>query len=175
MNESDDSDLKEFCAFYDAYQDRIFGFTRWMGLSYQDAEDVLNDTFLAIWRYWRRVDETDRFSYTYGIARHAVYGRWNGQRARLEDLAAVPPTVTARDFAQEIVDHQALGRALAELSDREREAVLLRYYAGFSVAETARIMDNISSGAVKRYAADGLKKLKRTLGGNTMEGENHDG
>jgi RNA polymerase sigma factor (sigma-70 family) len=167
MNEPDE---EEFSVFYDAHQEKIFGFIQRMGLSFQDAEDAMDDTFLAIWRYWRKI-EGDRLVYTYAIARHAVYGRWNGHRRSPEDITSEPPAVTIRDFAQEVADRQALRRALSELSDREREAVLFRYYIGLDVARTATVMDNISPGAVKRYAADGLRKLKRALGGSiTMEG-----
>jgi RNA polymerase sigma-70 factor, ECF subfamily len=157
-------DEREFNAFVDANQKKLFGFLRKMGLSFQDAEEALNDSFLAIWKYWHKVRDGRPLRYLYVVARNEVYARWNAGRGRLEDLMSEPPATTTRDFTQQVVDRQAVQWALSELAEREREAVLLRYYVGFDVTETAVIMDGIKPGAVKRYAFDGRQKLNRALG-----------
>jgi RNA polymerase sigma-70 factor (ECF subfamily) len=155
-------DEREFNAFVDANQKKLFGFLRRMGLSIQDADEALNDSFLAIWKYWHRVRD-GRSLYLYAVARNEVYARWNAGRGRLEDLMSEPPAATTGDFTQRVVDRQAVRWALSELTEREREAVLLRYYVGFDGGETAVIMDGISAGAVKRYASDGRRKLNHAL------------
>jgi RNA polymerase sigma-70 factor (ECF subfamily) len=157
-----EQDELEFDAFFDDNQKKLFGFLRRMGLSVQDADEAVNDSFLAIWKYWHRVRD-GRSLYLYAVARNEAYARWNARSGRLEDLMSEPPATTTRDFTQQVIDRQAIQWALSELTEREREAVLLRYYVGFDVTETAVVMDGISPGAVKRYASDGRRKLNHAL------------
>jgi RNA polymerase sigma factor (sigma-70 family) len=156
---------EEVEAFYDAHQEKLLGFARGMGLSFHDAEDVVNDCFEVMWRYWDRLRDGYPRAFLYTVAKHEIYKRSGRRRRRPEDLLADPPATTTGDFAQQVADRETLRQALAELSDREREAVLLRYYVDCDVAETAKIMDDINQGAVKRYAFDGRSKLRRELTG----------
>lgn len=157
-----EDDAKEVDVFYDAEQDRLFSFIRKMGLGVEDAEDVLNDAFLAICGHWREIRDGSPRGYLYRVARNEIYRRWRSSSRRPGE-AWDPSAVTTGEFAQQIADHEALRGALDKLTEREREAVLLRYYAEFDIAETALIMGGITPGAVKRYASDGLGKLKRAL------------
>jgi RNA polymerase sigma-70 factor, ECF subfamily len=162
---------QQFNEFVDASQRKLLGFLRKMGLSIPDAEEALNDSFLATWKHWHRIRDTKPLYYLYVVARNEVYARWKARRGRPEDLMSEPPAAKTGDFAQQVIDRQTVRRALSELTEREREAVLLRYYVGFNVSETAAIMDGISPGAVQRYASDGRQKLNRALGGaDTGEG-----
>lgn len=74
---------------------------------------------------------------------------------------AEPPSQRV-DVSAEVADALALRAALAELPPREREAVVLRTQWQLSVAEAAELM-GLSSGAVKRYTADGLRRLRDRL------------
>ena len=55
-----------------------------------------------------------------------------------------------------------LAEALAQLPRRQREAVVLRYYADLSEARTAGIM-RVSRGAVKSYCSRGVARLSELL------------
>jgi len=168
-----EDDAKEADAFYDAEQDKLFSFIRKMGLGIQDAEDVLNDAFLAICTHWREIRDGSPRGYLYRAARNEIYKRWRSSSRRPGE-AWDPSAITTGEFAQQVTDREALRGALDKLTEREREAVLLRYYAGFEIAETALIMGGITPGAVKRYAWDGCSKLKRALtertGSDTRKG-----
>jgi RNA polymerase sigma factor (sigma-70 family) len=52
--------------------------------------------------------------------------------------------------------------ALRQLPARQREALVLRYYADLSEAEIAEAM-RISRGAVKSHASRGMAALRETL------------
>lgn len=56
-------------------------------------------------------------------------------------------------------------RALASLSPRERACVVLRHMDDLSVQETASLL-GVTTGAVKRYTADGVARLSAALGGS---------
>ena len=53
--------------------------------------------------------------------------------------------------------------ALRALPTRQREAIVLRYYADLSEAETAELM-GVSRGAVKSHTFRGMAALKQSLG-----------
>ena len=59
-------------------------------------------------------------------------------------------------------DHRVIVAVLRTLPDRQREAVVLRYYADLSEADTAAAM-GISRGAVKSHTARGVAALRRHL------------
>jgi RNA polymerase sigma-70 factor (ECF subfamily) len=54
---------------------------------------------------------------------------------------------------------EALGRALAGLSDARREVVVMRYYRGMSVAQTAQTL-GIAEGTVKSRCHGALRELR---------------
>lgn len=74
--------------------------------------------------------------------------------------------VTVRDAGSDvstrIADVVTVRQALDVLPRREREAVVLRLQWQLSVEETAEVM-RLSTGAVKRYTADGVRRLKERL------------
>jgi DNA-directed RNA polymerase specialized sigma24 family protein len=61
-----------------------------------------------------------------------------------------------------LVERSAVVAALRKLTDRQREAIVLRYYADFSEAEIAAAM-GISRGAVKSHTARGMAALRAEL------------
>jgi RNA polymerase sigma factor (sigma-70 family) len=66
------------------------------------------------------------------------------------------------DVSSQVAESAVLREALAALSPREREAVVIRMQWQLSVAEAADVM-KLSTGAVKRYTADGLRRLREQL------------
>lgn len=66
------------------------------------------------------------------------------------------------DVSTQVADAAVLRDALATLSPREREAVVMRMQWQLSVAEAAEVMQ-LSAGAVKRYTSDGLRRLRERL------------
>ena len=76
---------------------------------------------------------------------------------RTDDTPSAPV-----DVSTQVADAAVLREALAALSPREREAVVIRMQWQLSVAEAAEVMQ-LSTGAVKRYTSDGLRRLRERL------------
>lgn len=70
---------------------------------------------------------------------------------------ALPPERPVTDRGPEDKDYVVT--LLRRLPLRERQVVVLRYYAGISEAETAETL-NVSTGTVKAAASRGLAKLR---------------
>ncbi len=61
-----------------------------------------------------------------------------------------------------VEDRDALARALATLSDEEREAIALRFGADLKLREVARVLGEGES-AIEKRISRGLKKLRNEL------------
>ena len=102
-----------------------------------------------------------------GYLRQAVI---NGSRSVLRRRGTVErtaPTLQAvpdisPDPALGVVDRRAVLDALAALPERQREVLVLRYYADLSEADIAAAL-GVSPGAVKSYASRGVQALRPVL------------
>jgi len=130
----------------------------------QTAEEVVQDAFVAMHTGWRRLrDHEKALSYL----RQAVV---NKSRSVLRHRTVIdrnapkpaPDEPSAEQGAIALLERSAVVAALRELPDRQREAIVLRYYADLSEAQIATAM-GISRGAVKSHTARGMSSLRATL------------
>ena len=102
------------------------------------------------------------------IARHDLLDRGRAQRRRIVEPVPDPPDVeTVPDPADRVVDRLEAGRvreALLELTEEQREVVLLKFAAGLSNEEAAAATGK-PIGAVKSLQHRGLAALRRVLEG----------
>jgi RNA polymerase sigma factor (sigma-70 family) len=115
---------------------------------------------------WRTLREPDR---ALGYLRTSVI---NGARSALRrravarryaaTLVALPDMPSAETSTLDAYEQAVVIAALRRLPSRQREALVLRYYADLSEADIAEAM-GISRGAVKSHAARGLAALRQIL------------
>lgn len=127
------------------------------------AEDVVQDSFVAIHRHWRRIDQATAPAY---LARTVVNRSRSAQRHRavvlrqrpdpLPDGAPADAGVLAAERRGAVLD------ALASLPTRQREVLVLRYFLDQSEREIAATL-GISQGAVKSHASRGAAALRTSL------------
>ena len=128
------------------------------------AEEVVQEAYVGLFRRWDRLRDPDA---AVGYLRQAVVNgarsvlrrRGTAERA-VEALAATP--APAPDPAASLADRRAVIDALARLPERQREVLVLRYYADWSEADIAAAL-GISPGAVKSYASRGVQALRPVL------------
>lgn len=84
--------------------------------------------------------------------------RHGGVIAKYAHLFRIEDTSTAEDPSIQTVDRAAIVQALRRLPRRQREVIVLRFYADLSIEETARLL-NISSNAVGVYTHRALKSI----------------
>jgi RNA polymerase sigma factor (sigma-70 family) len=131
------------------------------------AEDIAADTFERVLRARRRFDPRRgrEKTWIYAIALNRLRDH---QRRRVAEGRALervggddPPPVAAGLAGVE--DRDALDRALATLSEEEREAVALRYGADLTVPEVAKLTkEPLTTVEGRVYRA--LRKLREELG-----------
>ncbi len=155
---------------------------RVMGYAYRllsgdraEAEDVAQETMLRLWRMapeWRQ-GEAKVATWAYRVATNLCTDRFRSRRRQgrvaLEDAPDVAdPAVSADTRLVEADRTNALQAALAALSDRQRQAVVLRHIEGFSNPEIAEVM-GLGVEAVESLTARGKRALAAILSGRKAE------
>ena len=128
------------------------------------AEEVVQDAFVAMHGGWQRLRDAEK---ALAYLRQAVVNRSRSVlRHRTvvdKNLQKAPPDMpSAEHGALVLLERSAVVAALRGLPDRQREAIVLRYYADLSEAEIATTM-GISRGAVKSHTARGMTALRAAL------------
>jgi RNA polymerase sigma-70 factor (sigma-E family) len=128
------------------------------------AEDVVQDCFVALHRGWWRVRDTGAaLSYLRRsvinksrsvLRRRAVAGR--------HPVLPAPAQPSAEDSALAVVQLSPVRAALRALPVRQREVLVLRYYADLSETQIAAAL-GISRGSVKVHAARAKDALRAAL------------
>lgn len=129
-----------------------------------DAEDIASEAFCELYRRWPRLrDPAAAPAYLRSVVCNLVRMRLRHlQVVRRHPEQALPDAGSAE---QEVVlreDHREVVEALRGLPDRQRQALVLRYWLDLSEADVAATM-GISSGAVKSHTARGMTALTKAL------------
>jgi RNA polymerase sigma factor (sigma-70 family) len=124
-----------------------------------DAEDAYSETFLAALRSWPDLAaDTNVEAWLVRVAQRKAI---DVTRARTRHAVPVPELPERRATLAET--DSELWSAVAELPDRQRLAVAYHYLGGLPHAETAELIGGTAD-AVRRAAADGIKRLRKTYG-----------
>ena len=127
------------------------------------AQDVVADTFLVAWRRLAEVPEP-ALPWLLVVARNQLANRRRGElrRDRLADTVARLAEVAETGVEHVVVERDAMLAALAELTELEREAVLLVAWDGLTNQDAARIA-NCSVRAFEVRLSRARARLERAL------------
>jgi RNA polymerase sigma factor (sigma-70 family) len=130
-----------------------------------EAEDVLQRTFLDAWRGAARFRSGERFgSWLFTIAHHRAVDTLRARRPGVVDVDAARDLVgeDGRDTVERYAEASQVRAGLARLPRHEREVLLLAYFAGLSQREIADRLD-APLGTVKARAARGQRHLRALI------------
>jgi RNA polymerase sigma-70 factor (sigma-E family) len=149
------------------YSNHYRSLVRLAGLLVRDeptAEEVVQECFIAMHDGWHNLREEDK---ALSYLKQAVVNR---SRSVLRHRSVVdrnapkpaPDVPSAEQGAITLLERSEVISALRALPDRQRQALVLRYYADLSEAQIAEMM-GISKGAVKSHTARGMSSLRAVL------------
>jgi RNA polymerase sigma-70 factor (sigma-E family) len=128
------------------------------------AEDVVQEAFCGLYRRWHTLADTDK---ALSYVRSSVINGCRSvlrRRSRAADshLAGDPPGESAESAVLVSEEHRQVLAAIRRLPDRQREALVLRFYLDLDQEEIAASM-RVSRGTVKSTTSRGLAALGRIL------------
>jgi RNA polymerase sigma factor (sigma-70 family) len=146
-----------FQCFLDEHRAPVLAFLRAM-VGPNDADDCFQETFMAALRNYESLDGANPRAWVMTIARnkaidhHRARARRAIPKGELPDIAAPAPP-----------EHDAeLWAAVAELPEKQRTAVALRYASDLRYREVGAAMDT-SEAAARRNVHEGLRKLRERV------------
>jgi RNA polymerase sigma-70 factor (ECF subfamily) len=168
------SESDSFRALVEEHSPMVFRLAFRMTGNVSDAEDVVQETFLKAHRSLGGFDERARFgTWVYRIAVNAAIdlirrrGRVTVARPSGEDDPPVVETLASTDPQPDRVAmsgqiQRDVAAALAQLSERERAAFVLRHLEGMPIERISEVL-KIGPNAVKQTVFRAVQKLRREL------------
>ena len=164
-------DEDALAALYDRYHLILFGLILRILHSQPEAEDVLQETFLQVWRKAKDFDAARGrpFTWLVTLARSRAIDRLRSSSARARTVAAASLSLTesisdAADDAMKSEQGEIVRRALTELPEEQRNALVLAYFEGLTQSEIAARLKT-PLGTVKTRMRSGMMRLRELLGG----------
>ncbi|MGY6498739.1 MAG: ECF RNA polymerase sigma factor SigK [Microcella sp.] len=164
-------DQRAFSELYDLIAPRMLGLVRHVLKDHAQSEEVVQEVLLEVWQTATRFDPNKGKAVTWMLTmahrraidrvRSAQASRDRDTRIGIRDLGRDVDTVS--ESAEISIEHKRVEKAMARLSDLQRQAVELAYYGGYTQSEVAEML-GIPLGTVKTRLRDGLIRLRTELG-----------
>lgn len=167
-------DQEAFTELVRQWEAKVFNLAwRYLG-NREDAQDVVQETFLSVFKSARGLRDPDSFpTWLYRITLNHCRSRW---RRRPPGLSLDDPLPVNEDGEGEVTLAMTAGcrqrdvletrdlirKALMGLSDEHRSAIILKEYLGLNLEEVARVM-NCPLSTAKSRLYHGLRGVQRNL------------
>jgi RNA polymerase sigma-70 factor (ECF subfamily) len=151
---------------YEKTHKGLYGFILSITRNPHDAEDALQDTFLAIYRYAGDYKPKGKpMAWLYTVAKNAARMKL---RAKGDHLSLEEELHESEAFAriEDTEERLTLEAALTLLSEEERQIVLLHAVSGLKNREIATLLELPLNTVLSKYHR-ALKKLKAHMEGET--------
>jgi RNA polymerase sigma-70 factor (ECF subfamily) len=162
-------DVKAFDKLFSTYGKRLYHFAYGYLKSKEDAEGVVQEVFLRIWRNRKQLKPELSFkAYLFKIAYHHIlelFEQMNRRRAYCHELIeeALPFDEDASDRLNYQLLLEKVESLIQKLPSRQKEILLKRKKEGIPVKDIA-VELGISPKTVENHLTEALKNLKRGLG-----------
>ena len=157
-----DGNRDAFTELIHRYQNPLVNYFRRMGARMDEAEDLVQETFMRLFAYRERYEPTGRLrNLLYLLARHAWADMARKQSRQPTSSTEAVEAVSVSDGLKP-GEHLDVQSALDALSEKLRSVVVLNVYQGFKQREIAGLLD-IPLGTVKSRLHLAFKQLKEYL------------
>jgi RNA polymerase sigma-70 factor (ECF subfamily) len=156
----------DFVRFVEDIESDLIRTTRRLAPAGVDPQDLAAEALARAYARWPQLGHLEylRAWVFRVVANLALTAHASGRRGRLslQRWAPAPEQPRAR-VEEQAVDRELLRSALRKLPNRQREAVMLHYFADLPVADVARSM-GIGPESVKTHLERGIAALRASLG-----------
>ncbi|MGV9713175.1 ECF RNA polymerase sigma factor SigK [Gordonia sp. NPDC003424] len=164
-------DSAAFAEFYDHTADHVYGMVLRILRDPGYAEEATQEVFLEVWRHAAtyRPDRGSALSWVLTMAHRRAVDRVRAETASTRrtiafGVASMPIDFDAVGEAAEVREARlAVLDCLSDLTELQRESVILAYYHGLSYSEVAEYL-SVPLPTVKSRIRDGMRRLRASLG-----------
>jgi RNA polymerase sigma-70 factor, ECF subfamily len=158
----DDAAVEEL---YDAFAKRVYGFGMRLLADPGLAEELVQETFVRIWREGKRFDpkKGNARTFIFTVARRIAIDLHRRPSSRPLQLHPEQPS---SDKADDVATHVDVERAMNTLSDAHRQVLELLHFQQLTQTETASAL-GIPLGTVKTRAFHATRALRLALQGDS--------
>lgn len=161
-------DRAAFAELYRRTSAKLYGICLRLLGSEAEAQDVLQEVYVLVWRKADRFDSSKAAAITWlaTLTRNKAIDRLRGRRLASTDLDAASEVPDDRPSAFEVVgdaeDSARLGQCLDELDERARAMIRAAFLDGASYPELAE-REQVPLGTMKSWIRRGLQRLRGCL------------
>lgn len=131
----------------------------------EEAEDVLQDTFLSIYKNINNLKEFNKLRpWIFSILKNSCYTRYKNRKREFPDEFVLEKADSnlISSGEDEFLLNNEVESAILKLNHKEREVLVLFYYDDFSIEEIAKILKTFT-GTVKSRLFRARKNLKKEI------------
>lgn len=150
-----------FSLIVDKYSETLYWKIRQIVLTHDDANDILQNTFLKAWQALDTFEGKSKLStwlHRIAINEALDFIRRNKKRMAAADSGGVASMLLADEYFDGDKAQAMLQEAIATLPDVQRTVFTLRYYNNIKYSEMSRILDT-TVGALKASYHLAVKKI----------------
>lgn len=157
-----------FSQIYDDYIEKIYRFVFFKVESESAAQDITSETFTRLWKQiYLNKEIKNPSAFLYHAAKNLLVDHYRAKDKLPGDLgeAAVLVKDESQSIEQKAIlasDMDQVQKALSQLSDENRQAVLLYYIDQQPISDVARSLGK-SAGAARVTISRGMKQLRQIL------------
>lgn len=162
INEALAGSKEAFCSLYGDYKDRLYRYALYRLGDPTEAEDAVSECVLAAWQGIGRLRSEKAFgTWIFRILSNCCASRIREMIGIRENLERIHESGTGSASAPPSLSVE-LTEALSQLSEDERNIVLLSIIGGFSSTEIAALTD-LAPGSVRSKLSRSLAKMREFL------------
>jgi RNA polymerase sigma-70 factor (ECF subfamily) len=158
-----------FTEFYNEYFPRVYNYVYYRVNNYHDADDLTSLIFAKLFekQSYYQWDKAPIFAWTFSIARNTVTDYY--RRLSRSTYTPLEATFELMDLGQSPDDiavsnevRQNLHKALASLSERERNIIAMKFWSGFSNRQIAKFT-GLSESNIGVTLFRAMRRLRHTM------------
>ena len=157
-----------FTLLVERYKERLYWHLRKLVIDHHDADDLLQETFLNVWRALENFrGEAKLFTWLYRIATNEALRFLEKKRKKfllpLVDVERqLSESLEADSMFQGDAAQQKFQKAILQLPEKQRVVFNLKYYEEMKYEDMAEIL-NTSVGALKASYHHAVKKIEKYM------------
>lgn len=157
------SDKKAIGLLYENYADALFGVIKKVIEDDDTAQDVLQESFVKIWRYAKKYDASKAklFTWLYRIAYNTAIDKVRSQKNKQGKEVQMETSnvykVTSNELNQDVLD---IKKHLNSLDEKYQIVINALFFEGMTQQEASDEL-NIPLGTIKSRLKIGLRELKK--------------